>query len=236
MEEFIINNINCFANFFDSMDSVVIYCHRFSENRREIYNHVFDLNRKKIGIITFDFPCHGKDTTNCQDINYDLCYQYIDNIVKYVKEKYPNTKIILMGVSFGGYMALNYINDSKMKFDKVCLLCPAINFYECMKRNLNIDDSYFNNHDYYELSSGYKIYKNFYFDCKKHDIMNNFNNHKNEIYIIQGSLDKTVLANDVIYFGKKNHLKTNIIIGADHDLDSNSFIVKEELLDYLSKI
>lgn len=235
MEEFLLNNnIHCLANLFDGMKTIVIYCHGFGSNKKSLTKHVFELNRAKIGIISFDFPCHGKDSTNYQDVTYDMCYQYIDEVVKFVKNKYPNVSISLMGESFGGYMVLNYINESKMKFFKTVLKCPAINFYECIKRKLNIDDTYFDNNDYFELPSGYKLYKDFYFDSKNHDIMNNFNKNHNDIYIIHGNCDKTVLVDDVIKFAKKNHIKINIIVGAEHNMDNYLHIINDDFIDFLS--
>ena len=235
MKKILLNNkINCLTNFFDNMRNIIVYCHGYGENKESIDQHKDILDINNIGFISFDFPSHGDDTTNYQDITYDMCYEYIDTVVKYIKEKYPNVKISLVGASFGGYMALNYINDSKMQFHRVYLKYPAINFYECIKRKLNIDDTYFDNHNYFELPSGYRLYKKFYFDCKQHDITKNFNKNNNYINIVHGDQDKTVLVDDVSNFINKFDLKLNIVVGEVHGMPKHIDYISEEIVNFLN--
>lgn len=222
------------TSFCDNMKGIVIYCHGFGESKDRIIQHSDILNENNIGIISFDFPCHGADTTNFKDITYDLVISYMDEITKYIKEQYPEIPISIIGSSFGGYMVLNYINDKKYLFNKVFLKYPAVNFYECIKRKLFIDDNYFNDNVYYELPSGYRLYKKFYFDCKEHDIIKNFNKYDNNIYIIHGNMDKTVLLDDVKEFTKKNNIKLNVIDGASHEMKEYLDIVNEELITFLN--
>ena len=225
------NKIYCLTNFFDNMNEIVIYCHGFGESKDRIIQHSKILNENNLGIISFDFPCHGEDTTDFKDITYDLVISYIDEIIKYIKEQYSEIPISIIGSSFGGYMVLNYINDKKYLFDKVFLKYPAVNFYECTKRKLNIDDNYFDDNEFYELPSGYRLYNKFYFDSKEHDIMKKFNKYNNNIYIIHGNMDKTVLLEDVKLFAEKNDIKLNIIDGASHGMKEYLDIVNEELIN-----
>ena len=103
MNKILINNkINCLTSFCDNMTQIIIYCHGFGENKERIVQYANILNNNNIGIISFDFPCHGDDTTSYQIINYNLCYNYIDSVVNYIKNNYPSIKISLMGSSFGG--------------------------------------------------------------------------------------------------------------------------------------
>lgn len=235
MEKLLLNNrINCLINDIPNMKNIILYCHGFGENKNRIYQHVDILSHNNIGIISFDFPCHGDDLTPYKDFNYELGYYYIDSIINYLKEKYPNINISLLGSSFGGYMVLNYINDSHLKFYKVFLKYPAVNFYECTKRKLQICDSYFINNDYYELKSGYRIYKEFYLDSKKHDLMNNFNKYNNDIYIIHGNMDKTVLLEDIVRFKNKYNINLKIIKGATHGMDGYLDIVNTEILNFIN--
>ncbi len=219
--------------FCDNMESIVIYCHGFGENKDRIYQHSDILNSKKIGIISFDFPTHGEDNVNYEDFTIELGLKYIDEIVNYIKINYPKIPISFLGASFGGYMVLNYINQTKTKYHKIFLKYPAVNFYECIKRKLHIDDKYFNDKEYFELPSGYRIYKNSYFSTKKYDIMNNFNKYNNDIYIIHGNMDKTVLVEDVIDFCDKNNIKLNIFDGATHGMEEYQKQVDDELIYFL---
>ena len=64
-----------------------------------------------------------------------------------------------MGSSYGGYIALSYINRFNVKFEKVFLKFPAVNFYECFKRKLGIDIDYFDSHEVYTFLNGMKWYR-----------------------------------------------------------------------------
>ena len=214
------------------MKSIVIYCHGFGESKERINKHASILNKHNIGIISFDFPTHGEDKTKYEDFTIELGLKYINEVVNYIKINYPNIPISFIGASFGGYMVLNYINDKKYLFNKVFLKYPAVNFYECIKRKIRIDDSYFDNNNYYELPSGYRIYNKIYFDSKEHDIMKNFNKYNNNIYIIHGNMDKTVLLEDVKEFTKKNNIKLNIVDGASHGMKEYLDIVNEEIINF----
>ena len=234
MRNIIINDkIHCLTSFCDNQQQIVIYCHGFGESKERIIQHNEVLNKRNIGIVSFDFPCHGEDKIDYKDFSYILGYNYIDSVVNYIKKSYPGIPIAFIGSSFGGYMVLNYINDKKEIFNKIFLKYPAVNFYECTKRKLDINDNYFNHHDYYELPSGYRIYKMFYLDAKRHDIMKNFNKFNNNIYIIHGDKDRTVLLEDVIKFTNKNNIRLKVFKGAEHGMRDYLDTVNSEIINFL---
>ena len=233
MENIKINNIYCKKSFVKDMNSIVIYCHGYGENKDRINQHADTLNEHNIGIISFDFPTHGEDKTKYEDFTIELGLQYINEVVNYINNNYPNMPISFMGASFGGYMVLNYINKTKTKYHKIFLKYPAFNFYECIKRKLYIEDSYFDTHDYFELPSGYRIYKKSYFSAKENDIINNFNKYDNNIYIIHGDKDKTVLLEDVQKFCNKNNITLKIFINAEHGMKEYLNQVNDELIKFI---
>ena len=212
---------------------ICLYCHGFGENKERINQHYEILNKHNIGIIAFDLPCHGEDLTKYSDMSYQLCLEYIESVIKYLKSNYKNIPLSFIGSSFGGYLLLCYINDYKDKFDKIFLKYPAVNFYECTKRKLKIDDSYFDNHKYFCLPSGYRIYKKFYFDSKKYDVMKKFDKCNNDIYIIHGNKDKKVLIDDVLCFINKNNIKLKIVDGASHGMKDYLSLVNDEIINYI---
>ena len=81
--------------------------------------------------------------------------------------------------------------------------------------NLNID--YFNNHDFLPLYNNIKISKKAYEEFKNGDSFIR-NSRFNNVFIIQGDLDKTVLVTDIIEFSRKNNLVYNIIKDGEHEL------------------
>lgn len=64
MEKLLLNNrINCLINEIPNMKNIILYCHGFGKNKDRIYQLVDILSHNNIGIISFDFPCHGDDLT-----------------------------------------------------------------------------------------------------------------------------------------------------------------------------
>ena len=216
-----------------NMKKIVIYCHGFGESKERINQHYEILNKNNIGIISFDFPCHGEDKSKDKDFNITNSILYLNKIINYAK-KY-NVPIILMGSSFGGYIILSRINKIDEKFEKIFLKYPAVNFYECTKRKLKIDINYFDTHEYYEFLNGKKLLKEAFIEIMNDNLMENYNKHNNKIYIIHGDKDKTVLLEDIIYFCKKNNIKLEIIKNAEHGMKDYLDIVNEKLITYITK-
>lgn len=226
-----IDNIYCYLSIPDNVNKIVIYCHGFGESKERINQHYDVLNNNRIGIVSFDFPCHGEDKSDSSCFNLTNCLGYLDKVIKSIMEY--NVPISLMGSSFGGYIVLSYINRYKAKFDKVFLKYPAVNFYECTVRKLGIDISYFDNHDYYEFLNGFKYKKDNFLSFMNDDLMESFDKCGNDIFIIHGDKDKTVLLSDVKYFCDIYDIKLEVIKGAEHGMKDYLDIVNEKLLDFI---
>lgn len=231
MNKKMINQIHCYESFPDNMVKIAIYCHGYGDNKDRITQHNELLNNNNIGIISFDFPCHGEDKNDNKYFNLDNCINYLNTIIDYAKTY--NVPISLIGSSFGGYIILSRINKTDEQFDKVFLKYPAVNFYECTIRKLRIDISYFNDNDYYQLPNGEKLYKDTIISFKNDDLMTNFNKHNNDIYIIHGDKDHTVLLSDVKSFSENNDIKLDIIEGACHGMKDYLDLVNDKLINYL---
>ena len=92
---------------------IIIYCHGFGEDKERINQHFNELNAIGIGIVSFDFPCHGEDESLYTEFNLSNSLEYLDKVIDSVKEY--GVPISLMGSSYGGYIALSYINRFKVK-------------------------------------------------------------------------------------------------------------------------
>ncbi len=232
IRNFVIDNmIYCSECIPDDMNKIVIYCHGFGENKERINQHNLILSNNKIGIVTFDLPCHGEDMSNDNCFTLTNSVNYLNKVIDYTR-KY-NVPISLMGSSYGGYVILSRINKIDELFDKVFLKFPAVNFYECTKRKLNIDIDYFEYNEYYLFSNGIKLYKESFIEFMNNNLMYNFNKHNNDIYVIHGDKDKTVLLTDVQYFCNKYNIKLDIIKGAEHGMKYYLDIVNDKLVEYI---
>jgi hypothetical protein len=210
---------------------IVIYCHGFGESKERINQHYEVLNNGGMGIVSFDFPCHGEDESDDLCFNLSNSLDYLDKVIESVKGY--NVPICLMGSSYGGYIALSYINRFKVRFDRVFLKYPAVNFYECTKRKLGIDIDYFNNHDFYTFINGRKYNRSAFLEFMNDNLMDSFDRCDNNIFIIHGDKDKTVLLSDVKYFCDKYDIKLDVIYGAEHGMRDYLDLVNEKLLDFI---
>ena len=223
-----------FANLYtlDNMNKIVLYCHGFGESKESVEKHVDILNKNNIGVISFDFPSHGEEKIDYQKLDCTNSLKYVDMVYNYLKDNY-DIPICLMGSSYGGYISLGYINYYHKKFDKVFLKYPAVNFYENLENKMNFREDYFDNHDYFlHEITGYKLYKECFFDYKNHDIRINFNKFDNNIFIIHGSLDNTVYLDDVKSFANKYNIKLYVVDGGHHGLKENLDLVNEKMIDF----
>jgi len=197
---------------------IILYVHGLGSNKNWItrfYNKLLDNN---YNVYSLDLIGHGEDNTSFEKFNLSNCIQYVKETIEYIKNTHKNCNIYLFGCSYGGFVLLNGYNEIINNINKIYLMCPAINFCEIMEKkleNLNID--YFNNNDFLPLYNTIKIYKKAYEEFKAGDSFIN-NNKFNDVFIIQGDIDKTVLVDNIIDFSNKNNLVYEIIKGGKHEL------------------
>ena len=172
---------------------------------------------------------HGEDGNDFKKFNLSNCISYLKDTINYIKEKNKDSEIYLFGSSYGGFVILNAYKEIIDYVDKIYLMCPAINFCEIMEiktGNLNIE--YFDDNEYLPLYNNIKIYKDAYFEFKSGDEY--IKNEKfNNIFIIQGDLDKTVDVNNVIKFCDKNKIEYKIIHEGKHEL----YGFDNEIVDFI---
>lgn len=231
IKKIIDEKVFCYLSIPNNASKIVIYCHGFGENKERINQHYNELNSIDVGIVSFDFPCHGEDKSDDFDFNLINCLDYLNRVINFVKEY--SVPISLMGSSFGGYIILSYINRFKSKFEKVFLKYPAVNFYECTVRKLGIDIDYFDNHEFYTFLNGRKYNRDAFLGFMNDDLMKNFDKCGNDIFIIHGDKDKTVLLEDVKYFCDKYDIKLDIIAGAEHGMKDYQDVVNDKLIEFI---
>jgi alpha-beta hydrolase superfamily lysophospholipase len=129
------------------MRAIIIYIHGIGSHFQYIYDCMdYIYYREKIfgkfGFKTFafEFHTHGKSDgdTRCYIENFDNLVDDLNNVVKHVNSKHPNTKIFLCGESMGGAVVMKYIVDRKLLCEQynvegIILLSPLCGIDEELK-------------------------------------------------------------------------------------------------------
>lgn len=225
------NKIYTFSSNLDnSLNGIIIYCHGLGSNKEMSQRFSDKLVKNNIGLIAFDFPGHGEDSTDFKDFNLDLCIDYLNRVITSIKNEY-DVPIYLFGSSFGGFVILNRLINKSSDISKTILMCPAINFCEIMERKTGLSLDYFKDNSYKDLYNNIKIYKNSYIEFKEGDSRVREYNYK-DIFIIEGTDDQTTTYESMKEFSSKNDLDMLTIESGKHEL----YGYDDEIIDYIISI
>lgn len=201
---------------FDDLKGIIIYCHGLGSNKKWATRFYKKLLENNLGVYAFDFPGHGNDHTSFSKFTLKLCIDYLDDVISYVNEKF-DVPIYLFGCSFGGFVILNRLIDKSNDIKSTMLMCPAINFCEIMEKKSGVSIDYFNTNEYMSLYNNIKIYKQAYIGFKMSETKLRDFKFSN-VSIIHGTLDKTVIYEDIKKFCEKNDLKLFTVNDGGHEL------------------
>lgn len=82
------------------------------------------LSKKDAALICFDFPGHGKSSAPYSCLRVENCIRSLLEVVKYVKNHFPESEYGIFATSFGGYITL--VCSEKLKDFRIVLRAPAI--------------------------------------------------------------------------------------------------------------
>ena len=212
--------------------NLVLFGHGFGghkENKAaEKFSEKLLSKEKNCAVITFDWPCHGKD--NYPRLSLDICDKYLNLLLDYfnfrfglpffLKEEDP-LSIYYYGVSFGGYLALKYIHEHSNPFKKIALRCPAVNMINSLSTAILNEDTKLLLSKGKDVLAGFdrkiKINQIFLDELYANDISKyDFLNYADDIMIIQGTKDEIVSFEDSKNFCDSNIIEFIEVDGADH--------------------
>ena len=88
------NKINTFIAIpTEKIEKIVIYCHGLGSNKNWIVRFYEELLKFNIGVVSFDFPGHGEDTTDFSSFDLSLCISYLEKVIQY--RQYPKIKVTI---------------------------------------------------------------------------------------------------------------------------------------------
>ena len=206
-----------------SVTGAVIFGHGFGGNKdNKIAEKLADRMQKRhpdIALVTFDWPCHGDDARN-KPILSD-CLDYLELVIRYVKNRYRADTIYGTANSFGGYVFLRYINQRGNPFARAALRCPAVNMYEILTQVIMTEDDLKALKKNKPVPVGFerkvKITSDFAASLKDADVMQcDYSPQADSLIILHGTKDEIVSFDTVRQFAQANQIPFFAIENADH--------------------
>lgn len=97
----------------------------YSSNRKKQYDLVSNIvNGTGMNALVFDYSGHGDSPFELDETRPAQHFLEVIYVFDWLKSKYPNTKINILGSSYGGYLATQL--TKYRKFNKLVLRVPAI--------------------------------------------------------------------------------------------------------------
>ena len=207
----------------DAVKRVVIFGHGFGghkDNRAaEKFAAKIISKHKDLGVITFNWPCHGDDAR--KNLLLIECDMYLTYVIEYAKKRFQTEDIYAYATSFGGYLFLKYIAEHGNPFRKIALRCPAIKMYQSITNRIMTKD------DRDKILKGkpvlvgfdrkIKISKQFLEDLEASDItQNDYMDFADDILILHGTKDEVISFDDSAEFADQNVIEFVPVQNADH--------------------
>ena len=208
-------------------DIYVLFLHGFkSDLDGDKPKTIFKFCKKnKIGFLALEYSGHGKSYGKFKDGSIT---SWTNDTKKIIRKKINNKKLIVVGSSMGGWIALNLLKVFKKNILAFVGIAPAPEFLDRLmwnkftnkvKKQLIKDKFHKFNHGGYEYNISYNLIK----DGRKNKIFNKNFNNKILITILHGQKDDVVpisISRKILKIFTKAKKKLIIIKRGDHSLSN----------------
>ena len=205
------------------IDQVVLYAHGFGGNKENKAAERFASKalskHKNVGVLAFDWPCHGEDGR--KKIDLADCDKYLSLVIEHAKNAVGAHTLFAYATSFGGYLVLKFISEHMNPFCRIALRSAAVNMFDVMKDDLVSEKEWSVLEKGKDVLVGFdrkiRISKAFMDSLKEADITKrSFVDENSTILTIHGTKDEVVPIEPVRSFAMENHIRFISVENADH--------------------
>ena len=225
-----------------AIGKIVVFCHGFGGHKdngaAEKFAQRLITKYKRTALVTFNWPSHGDDVKKLLCLSD--CTDYLLLVTKFLEEKYAPEALYCYATSFGGYLALKYIQENPNPFRRIALRCPAVNMYDALTSSIMSPEEQKLLEKGKPVPVGFDrkilVSPGFLEELKEHDIQKlDYLDHAEDLLILHGTTDE-IIPYDVSYaFADNNLIEFIPVEGADHrfrDPGKMEFAIKQILEFY----
>ena len=207
----------------NSIKKLIISCHGFGGSKenaaaKRVAERMLPTH-KDAALLSFDWPCHGKDARN--KLILDECCTYLDLVTRYVRETMHAEDVYNYSSSFGAYITLRYLAEhGDNPFKRIAFRCPAIKMYDSIAAGVTQED-WDKLRKGKEILRGFdrkiKLTEDFFDDLRAHDISScDFMDYAESILMIHGTKDEMAPIEVTRKFSDDNVIELIEVENADH--------------------
>lgn len=173
-----------------------------------------------IGTFSFTWPAHGDSDASGDMLTVENCLADLEDVVGYLKNRYPGKNLSCFATSFGGYMAVVYHQRHPEEFGKIILRSPAVGMAQILLRFMTKEQkSAFLAGEKLDFGFGENslvLGRSYYDSLLRHPVPEMQVRVPEKFAIIQGDADEIVPPSDVRRFAERNQIPVYWVKGADH--------------------
>lgn len=195
---------------------------RTSKRTKQRYYDFLPRLSEELGITTviFDYSGHGDSPFNIDELSPAQHFLEVITVFDWIKEKYPNRKVFVIGSSYGGFLATQL--TKYRKFDGLILRAPAIykpsGFYT-LKKNEDREDTQAFRRDVEALA--------------KHPLLTRASNFEGDVLLVVHEKDEQIPKETTDAYANAFKPEVILVEGVTHSLDN---VTEQQVADYNQKI
>ncbi|MEO6761429.1 MAG: alpha/beta fold hydrolase [Candidatus Saccharimonadales bacterium] len=209
----------------NTSDEIVLVLIGWASSRKSQSNLIEGLmERTGMSVLTFDYSGHGDSPIDINGTRPAQHFLEVIYVFDWLRNKYPNAKVTVVGASYGGYLATQL--TKYRTFEKLILRVPAI----------YLPSDFYTSNDDLHNGAGRKRTDAFRLDSEalaKHPLLARAGSFKGKTLVVVHENDERVPKSTTDAYIKAFGADVYVAKGMPHSLHD---IPSSELIDYQAKI